>query len=289
MTGAPLGHPHHYARWLGGAHARVRAGLARLHPWLAEFLIFGFKQAWAALFGGVMLALLIVTKLVWQPDWWLARYDFLTLTALAVQAILLATKLESWREARVILLFHVVGTGMELFKTHVGSWSYPEPSLLRIGGVPLFSGFMYAAVGSYIARVTRIFDLRYVHAPPNAWVLALGLAIYVNFFTHHYLPDIRPALFLCAALIWRRTRIIFTVDVAPRWMPLLLAAALTAFFIWIAENVGTATGAWLYPTQRVWHMVSFGKFGAWFLLIVLSFALVSLVHPPRPPDRTERP
>ena len=37
---------------------------------------------------------------------------------------------------------------MEVFKTEAGSWTYPEDNLLRIGGVPLFSGFMYAAVGS---------------------------------------------------------------------------------------------------------------------------------------------
>lgn len=284
----PLGHPDRYAAWLSGGHARIRGLLSRLHPWLAEFLVFGFKQAWAALFGGVMLALLIVTKWVWQPDWALARYDFLTLAAFGVQALFLLTKLESWEEAKVIFLFHAVGTGMELFKTHMGSWAYPEPSLLRIGAVPLFSGFMYACVGSYIARVTRIFDLRYRDAPRNGLVLALGLAIYVNFFTHHYVVDARPALFAWAALIWWRTRIVFTVDVTPRWMPLLLAAALTAFFIWIGENIGTLTGTWLYPMQRVWHVVSIGKFGAWFLLIVLSFALVSLVHPPRPPDPEPR-
>ena len=281
-----LGHPERYADWLGRAHGWARGGLARLHPWLAEFLIFGFKQAWSALFGGVMLALLIASKLVWSPDWPIARYDALTLAAVAVQILFLATRLESLKEAKVILLFHVVGTGMELFKTQMGSWSYPEPSVLRIGGVPLFSGFMYACVGSYMARVTRIFDLRYVNAPPNWLVLALGFAIYVNFFTHHYVADMRPLLFAWAALIWWRTRIYFTVDAEPRWMPLLLAAALTAFFIWIGENIGTLTGTWLYPTQRVWHVVSFGKFGAWFLLIVLSFALVSTVHPPRPPEQT---
>ena len=71
---------------------------------------------------------------------------------------MLAFRLETWREARVILIFHVVGTVMELFKTSAGSWVYPEASLLHIGAVPLFSGFMYAAVGSYIARVWRIFD-----------------------------------------------------------------------------------------------------------------------------------
>ena len=73
---------------------------------------------------------------------------------------MLAFRLETWAEARVILVFHVVGTIMELFKTAAGSWIYPEPSILRIADVPLFSGFMYAAVGSYIARIWRIFEPR---------------------------------------------------------------------------------------------------------------------------------
>ena len=34
--------------------------------------------------------------------------------------------METWDEAKVILMFHVVGTGMELFKTAAGSWIYPE-------------------------------------------------------------------------------------------------------------------------------------------------------------------
>ena len=61
----------------------------------------------------------------------------------------------------------LVGTVMEMFKTGVGSWIYPEPSFFRIGGVPLFSGFMYAAVGSYIARAWRLFDFQ-LHAPSAA-------------------------------------------------------------------------------------------------------------------------
>ena len=64
-------------------------------------------------------------------------------------------------EAKVILMFHAVGTVMEIFKTSAGSWIYPEANLLRIGGVPLFTGFMYAAVGSYLARVWRLFDFRF--------------------------------------------------------------------------------------------------------------------------------
>lgn len=40
-------------------------------PWRAfayEFLLFGLKQAWASLFGGAMLALLVATHLAWPDD-----------------------------------------------------------------------------------------------------------------------------------------------------------------------------------------------------------------------------
>jgi uncharacterized membrane protein YoaT (DUF817 family) len=32
--------------------------------------------------------------------------------------------------------------------------------------VPLFTGFMYAAIGSYIARCWRLFDFRFTRHPP---------------------------------------------------------------------------------------------------------------------------
>ena len=100
-----------------------------------------------------MLALLLATHFFYPEDAPVHRYDFLTIAAVAIQGAMLAFRLETWAEAKVILIFHVVGTVMELFKTAAGSWVYPEASILHIGSVPLFSGFMYAAVGSYIARV----------------------------------------------------------------------------------------------------------------------------------------
>src|SRR5690606_30166563 len=147
-----------------------------------ELLWFGLKQGWACLFGGAMLALIVGTFLWWPEGDMLSRYDFLVVGAVAIQAVMLALRLETLEEARVIFLFHVAGTVMELFKTAHGSWIYPEDSLLRIGAVPLFSGFMYAAVGSYIARVQRIFHIRVRGYPPlwTTWLLAA--AIYVNFF-----------------------------------------------------------------------------------------------------------
>jgi uncharacterized membrane protein YoaT (DUF817 family) len=267
---------------------RVRLALEAFEPhpgwraWSYEFLLFGFKQGWACLFGALMLALLLGTHLFYPAEAVLARYDFLTLAALGIQVGMLALRLETLDEAKVILAFHVVGTVMELFKTHYGSWVYPEPNLLRIGGVPLFSGFMYAAVGSYIARVWRIFDFRFSAYPNRLATMLLGVAIYVNFFAHHMLPDIRLILFAAMALLFWRTRVWFRVWREDRWMPLLVGWLLVALFIWFAENIATFSRAWVYPSQAAeWHMVSPAKLGAWYLLMYISFVLVAAVHRPR--------
>lgn len=260
----------------------IRRLLARLPAPLAEFILFGLKQAWASLFAGLMLGLLIVTHLVWQDAWPVHRYDALFVAAVAIQAAFLVLRLESLDEAKVILIYHAVGTAMEIFKTHMGSWTYPEPALIRIGGVPLFTGFMYAAVGSYMARAIRVFDMRFTHYPRFVWTALLAGSIYVNFFTHHFVADMRWLLFAWTLLLFGRVRIYFTVDSQRRWMPLVVAALLTAFFLWVAENVGTATGTWLYPGGLDWRPVSPAKLGSWYLLLVVSFVLVTIVNSPRP-------
>ena len=261
----------------------IHGQLARLPWWLSEFILFGLKQAWACLFAAIMLGLMISTKFVWQPDWLLHRYDFLFLVALAIQGIFLRFKFESWDEAKVILVYHVTGTIMEIFKVHMGSWAYPEPSIVQIAGVPLFSGFMYAAVGSFIARTIRIFDMRFTHYPPMWLTGALAIAIYVNFFSHHYMPDIRYGLFAATVIIFWRVDVHFTTDRTTLSMPLTVAAFLSALFLWLAENIGTVTGTWIYPSQKTWHMVSLGKLGSWYLLLYVSFVLVTLVLKPRAP------
>lgn len=249
---------------------------------LIEFLVFGLKQGWACLFGGLLLALMLLTGWVWPSGFIVARYDFLFLAALAIQIAMLAYHMETREKAVVILVFHVVGTAMELFKTSAGSWMYPEPSLFRLGDVPLFSGFMYAAVGSYLARISRIFDMRYTRCPPVWRTLVLAVAIYVNFFSHHYTWDFRLLLFAATALIYLRTVVHYRVFRFRHRMPLLLGFLLVALFIWLAENIGTFSRAWIYPGQQTgWHMVSVDKLGAWFLLMIISFVLVTLVHRPQ--------
>lgn len=263
---------------------RVHAALDRLPRPLAELILFGLKQAWACLFAALMLALLIGTDLAWGAGWPLYRYDALLFAALVIQLAFLLLKLESLDEAKVILIYHVVGTAMEIFKTRMGSWTYPEAAVFRIGDVPLFTGFMYAAVGSYMARVIRIFDMRFTNYPRFGWTALLAAAIYANFFTHHFTIDLRYVLFAWTLLLFGRVRVYFRTDRAWRWMPLIAAALLTAAFLWVAENIGTGTGTWLYPGSRTWRLVSLQKLGSWYLLLIVSFVLVTVVNRPRPRD-----
>ena len=194
---------------------------------------------------------------------------------------MLRFRLETWDEAKVILAFHVAGTVMELFKTGMGSWEYPEGSYLHIGAVPLFSGFMYASVGSYIARIWRIFDIRFTRYPPIWATTALAAAIYVNFFAHHWLPDARIALLAATLLLYGRTLFWFRPFRSYRPMPVLLGFLLVALFIWIAENIGSISHSWTYPSQReAWHMVPLAKLGSWYLLMIVSVVLVSFVQKP---------
>ena len=201
------------------------------------------------------------------------------MAALATQFAFLLLRLETREEAAVIFLFHVTGTVMEIFKTAMGSWVYPEPSLLRIAGVPLFTGFMYACVGSYIARAWRLFEFRFTAHPPLWAISLLACGVYVNFFTHHFVTDMRVALFMFAALLFGRCWVHFRVWRVYRRMPLLLGFCLVALFIWFAENMGTFSRAWIYPSQAAgWTPVSTAKFGSWLLLMLISYVMVCWVN-----------
>lgn len=270
--------------------ARVRPWSTRgpLHCAAYEFLLFGLKQGWSSLFGGLMLGLLVTTHYLYPDRTPVARYDVLVLAALAIQAALLWLKLETWEEAAVIFVFHVVGTCMELFKTAHGSWIYPEPSLLRVGGVPLFTGFMYGCVGSYMARAQRLFDIHFDRQVPAwaMWVLAIGA--YANFFSDSYGFDFRWLLIAWSAVVFGRLSFWYRPDERFLKMPMLLGFVLVALFIWIAENLGTNAHAWIYPSQRDgWRMVSPIKMVSWYLLMMLSFVLVCAVR--RPPISRDRP
>jgi uncharacterized membrane protein YoaT (DUF817 family) len=260
-----------------GAEQRELINVRRLP--LAGLWIFVLKQAWCSLFGALMLGALVFTRYVDLP--WLSRNDWMFLIAIGIQAFMVLAKLETKHELVAIICFHITGLVMELFKTSsaVGSWNYPGDAFFELGNVPLYSGFMYAAVGSYIARSWRVMHLRYPSYPNRVLVGILAVAIYLNFFTHHYIVDLRWFLFAGLVALYKWKFVYFTISDRERRMPIIVSFLLIALFIWFAENISTFVAAWQYPDQESgWRMVGVGKLSSWFLLMVISFVMVETMY-----------
>lgn len=245
---------------------------------LHEFWAFGLREARACVFAGGFFLILLASRHLQVPG--LARYDLILFLSLGLQAVLVATRVETWDEVKTLSLFHGFGLVLELFKTHpsIRSWSYPEPGFFMVQGVPLYSGFMYAAVASYMIQAWRLFDLRILRYPDHRLSALLAAAIYLNFFTHHFGPDLRWPLSLAVLWVFRHTWVGFTVlpGGSRRRMPLAVSFLLIGFFVWVAENAATWGGAWAYPDQRLgWRPVGLGKVHSWSLLVILSFVCVA--------------
>jgi uncharacterized membrane protein YoaT (DUF817 family) len=253
-----------------------RLSLTGLRRFLLEFFYFGLKEARACLF--VVLFFTAVFSVPRSGLWGIPRYDVLLIIALAIQAWMVWAKLETFDELKAICLFHVIGFVLEVFKTSGGirSWAYPDFAYSKILGVPLFSGFMYAAVGSYVIQAWRLLDVRIRHHPPY-WMAGLNaVVIYANFFTHHYIGDYRWYIAACTLGLYARATVIFRPLDRDRSMPLLLAFVLIGFFIWLAENISTFFGVWRYPNQiGAWAVVHLGKWSSWSLLVIMTFTIVA--------------
>ncbi len=243
---------------------------------VTEFIYFGIKEARACLFA--LLFFFCVFIVPRDGIFHIPRYDLLLIIALVIQLGMVWAKLETWDELKAICLFHIVGFALEAYKTSSGikSWSYPDFAYTKLLGVPLFSGFMYAAVGSYITQAWRLFDLRIQHHPPYWMAGLIALLIYANFFTHHFIGDYRWYLAACALGLYARSTVIFRPLDVDRKMPLLLGFILIGFFIWLAENVSTFFGVWKYPNQMgAWALVHVSKWSSWSLLVIMTFTIVA--------------
>ncbi len=250
--------------------------LVGFRRFLLEFWYFGIKEARSCLFVGLFFAsILIVPK---AGLFGLPRYDVLFVIAVLIQGGMVWSKLETVDELKAVTLFHMVGFALEVFKVsgQIQSWAYPEFGYTKLWGVPLFSGFMYASIGSYIIQAWRLFDLRIRHHPPYWMAGLIGILIYLNFFTHHYIGDYRWYLAACALGLYARSSVVFRPLDRDRSMPLLLSFVLIGFFIWLAENMGTFFGIWRYPNQLgAWSTVHVGKWSSWSLLVIMTFTIVA--------------
>lgn len=211
-----------------------------------------------------------------HPAIGISRYDFLLIGCVAMQVVLVWTGLETKRELGTICAFHVVGLCLELYKVSHGSWSYPDPAISKFAGVPLYSGFMYASVASYMIQAWRRFNLTFEPFPRWPWVALVGFAIYANFFLSRSFGDNRWLIVLGVFAIFAKTVVRFTNIRDRKQMPLVLAFFLIGLFVWFAENLSTYLGAWQYPHQKNgWEAVDLGKLSSWCLLVIVSFILVA--------------
>jgi len=240
---------------------------------IKEFFVFGIKQALSCIFPVFIFTILLFSKFIHIP--FLPRYDFLLIACVSMQALMYFTKMETLDELLVICMFHLIGLCMEIYKVHMGSWSYPEQAYTKVFNVPFYSGFMYASVASYLCQAWRRFDLKIEGWPGDGPAIFVAAIIYANFFSHHFIYDLRYVIIALMIVVFFKTKFLFTPIKKQRSIPLLVSFFLVGFFVWIAENIATFFGAWQYAYQHAgWHVVTTGKITSWFLMIVISIIIV---------------
>jgi uncharacterized membrane protein YoaT (DUF817 family) len=243
---------------------------------LREMLCFAYKEAISCVFPAFIFLMLGISHFVSIPG--IPRYDFLLLMCFLMQIALYKSGLESKHELLVICAFHLLGVTMEIVKVNNGAWTYPDFAYSKLMGVPLFSGFMYASVASYICQAWRNFDLKMNFWPSTRESSGLAVLIYGNFYSNLYIADLRVFIIPLLMVAFKDTWVEFTTNGQRRKMPMLLSFILIAFFIWLGENICTLLGAWAYPHQmQNWSVVRFQIMTSWFLLVIVSVIIVALL------------
>src|SRR4051812_47443523 len=111
---------------------------------MKQLLRFAWVEAQCCLFAVLFFLGLAVIRVVPLP---MDPADALLVWSLGVTLVLWLAGWETGREVAVIFGFHHVGLALELFKVRQGSWSYSDTRHAPIGGVPVYSWVLYAAVG----------------------------------------------------------------------------------------------------------------------------------------------
>lgn len=244
-----------------------------MKTYLGHFFIFVYQQALSCLFPVMVFTMLAVSHLFAGI---IPRYDFMLIACLLIQAAMYYTKIETGDEVLVICIFHLLGLMMELFKVHFGSWAYPEFAYTKLLGVPLYSGFMYASVASYMCQSWRRLNLQIHYWPHHNTARFIGALIYLNFFSNHFIIDVRYFIGLLILYFFRRSVVEFCLGDKVCRMPTILSFLFIGFFIWLAENVATSLGAWKYAYQhKAWTIVNYQKISSWGFLVIVSYIIVA--------------
>lgn len=241
--------------------------------YLGDLVTFGVQQALSCIFPVLVFTSLALSHLFAGL---LPRYDFMLIMCILIQIGLYISKIETRDEVIVICVFHLLGLIMELFKVHYHSWNYPESAYTKFFGVPLYSGFMYASVASYICQAWRRLHLDIINWPRHTWARVVGACIYINFFSNHFMHDVRYLIGIFVLLLFRNSVVSFRLQNNIYRMPLVVSFMLIGFFLWLAENIATRLGAWQYAYQhKAWQVVNFQKLSSWSFLVIVSFIIVA--------------
>jgi uncharacterized membrane protein YoaT (DUF817 family) len=239
---------------------------------LKQFTLFVYLQAASCIFP-LIIFIALASASILNPG--VPRYDFLLLICVLAQVILFLSGMETKDEVYVITLFHLLGLMMEIHKVHRGSWSYPEDAYTKFLGVPLYAGFMYASVGSYICQAWRNLALQIPKWPSTLIASLVGMAIYLNFFTNAFIPDLRWYIVAILIIVFWKTKFTFRLNDRVYFIPAIVSFLIVGFFIWMGENFATFYGAWKYAYQHAgWKMVTWHKISSWSLLVIVSIIIV---------------
>jgi uncharacterized membrane protein YoaT (DUF817 family) len=257
-----------------------------LTAFVKQLFLFGYLQAISCIFPVLIFITLGISSSLHLG---IPRYDLLLIVCIAAQVIMYKTGLETRDEVLVITLFHFLGLVMEIHKVNVGSWGYPDQAYTKILGVPLYSGFMYASVGSYICQAWRNLKLNVVHWPSGVAASIVGAAIYLNFFTNSFLPDVRLYIAIVLVIVFWKTKFTFQLHEKRYPISALLSFVIIGFFIWLAENIATFFGAWKYAYQHNgWQMVTWHKITSWSLLVIVSIIIVGQLKKVKEKQQTKQ-
>lgn len=260
--------------WLDGQLKDVEWSRELAWSVCRRLAVFIGRLAVSALFPLAVFGTLALTRNLALPFG--HRYDLLLIAFVLLQIIVIKAGFESGAELPVVIGFHLIGLFMEFYKVSHGGWAYPEPAWTKFFGVPLYSGFMYGSVAAFLIQVWKRLNVSVVRWPPVYITGLVAAVIYFHFFSMTIAQEFRVALVLAVVWVFFGARLRFTNTTVEREVPAVAIFAGLGVFIWLAENIATYLGAWVYPYQvHKWQMVHLSKINAWFLLGLVSFLMVA--------------
>lgn len=195
---------------------------------------------------------------------------------LVIQIFMVKFKLETWQDAAIVAVFHLLGLALEIYKVNQGSWSYPEFAYTKVAGAPLYSGFMHGSVASFMCLAWKRLKLSSLNWPNPLKTWLIAAVLYALFFVPTNGSLIRLVTLAIILIVFIDCTVHYTVAEKRYQMPMSLAFLLIGFMIYIAENIATYFGAWKYPYQLdYWQPVHSAKIVSWSLLMIVSLIIVA--------------